>query len=371
LDAKGNALKEFRIEDFNITSHSVASITGDPDAIYDGKFIVATTSTGTTNTSDKLSLRVYDRTELYNSWDYDVSEKAYNVSVTALANGRFVVVWQETQGTDPVNYLLKAVICDSDGDDSEIKTLTETRGEIKNPVVAALPNGGFALAYAIDGDIQARTYDRNGENPSAPAYVHEDRAGEQSVPTITVLPDGRFIVGWQDTGPLYETTTHAQIMDNRDAQNWTGTNASEQFWGTVFGDTLKGADGDDKLLGHKGDDWLTGGEGQDTLNGGEGRDWAWYDGATQGLVLSIDPTRVLPQGQVRVADTYVSIEVLSGTAYNDKMYTSHSGDGLFGRDGHDLLVGGNGNDYLNAGEGNDTVRGGDGDDEFVGFDGDD
>jgi serralysin len=374
LDPTGKVLRSYRIEEISV-SHSVASIGKVPEgeSRYGGMFIVATLRDKGASLTDTIQLRAYnDESDVAEHISpIEVGLYAKYVSITALANGRFVVVWQEAQGTDPRNYLIKAATYEADGGPSGIETLVETQDEIKTPVVAALPNGGFALAYAIDGDIQARTYDRNGEHPRSAVYVHADRAGEQSAPTITVLPDGRFIVGWTDTSVPTAPTTHAQIMDNRDAQNWTGTNAGEQFWGTVFGDTLKGLGGDDKLFGHKGDDWLTGGEGQDTLDGGEGRDWAWYEGSTQGLVLSIDPTRVLPQGQVRVADTYVSIEVLSGTAHDDKMYTSHNGDGLFGRAGHDLLVGGNGNDYLNGGEGNDTVRGGDGNDEFVGFDGDD
>jgi hypothetical protein len=181
LDATGTALKEVRSVGV-FTSYSVASVTGDPNAIYDGMFVVATLADRLIG--DKISLNVYNRTELYNSWDIDVGLNARDVSVTALANGRFVVVWKEVQGTEPTNYLIKAVIYDSDGDDSAIKTLAQAQdNKIEKPVVAALPNGGFALAYAIDGDIQAQTYDHNGDNPGGFAYVHEDRAGEQSAPT--------------------------------------------------------------------------------------------------------------------------------------------------------------------------------------------
>jgi Ca2+-binding RTX toxin-like protein len=159
-------------------------------------------------------------------------------------------------------------------------------------------------------------------------------------------------------------TTHAQIMDNRDAQNWHGGTGGDNFAGTFYGDTLKGGGGNDTLYGSNGDDWLWGGEGNDILKGGRGTDWVWYDDANQGLILS------LHEGK-GAGDTYDSIEALSGSRFADEIYGNEGDNLLYGRFGGDLLVGGRGHDWLDAGQDNDTIQGGEGNDTLLGFTGND
>lgn len=69
--------------------------------------------------------------------------------------------------------------------------------------------------------------------------------------------------------------------------NWTGTGASEHYYGSVGNDSLRGGDGDDDLYGgnddddlhgDEGDDHLYGSNGNDHLYGGNGTDDAYFEG---------------------------------------------------------------------------------------------
>src|SRR6185369_3086429 len=98
-------------------------------------------------------------------------------------------------------------------------------------------------------------------------------------------------------------------------------------------------------------------------------DYAMYDLATAAITINLANTK-LNTGDA-AGDTYFSIEVFSGTKFNDK-FIGDDGDNLFtGGAGNDTLDGGKGNDILDGGDGNDVVTGGDGNDLLEGELGDD
>ena len=70
-------------------------------------------------------------------------------------------------------------------------------------------------------------------------------------------------------------------------------------------------------------------------------------------------------------DTFISIENLTGSAYNDILTGDDNDNILSGLAGNDTLDGRIGNDTLNGGAGNDTLNGGAGNDTLNGDDGDD
>ncbi|MBC7985261.1 MAG: FG-GAP repeat protein [Sphingomonadaceae bacterium] len=143
--------------------------------------------------------------------------------------------------------------------------------------------------------------------------------------------------------------------------------------GTSNGENLAGTQGDDTLRGLGGDDTLRGGEGADSLEGGSGRDWADYSAAS-GKAVAYLQTRTRNIGEAR-GDSYLSIENLIGSAFNDRL----SGDGfanmidgaggndrLAGLDGDDTLIGRDGNDVLEGGDAADSLDGGEGFDSLLG-----
>jgi Ca2+-binding RTX toxin-like protein len=148
----------------------------------------------------------------------------------------------------------------------------------------------------------------------------------------------------------------------------------EAVLGSIVEDTLIGDAGDNILMGSYGNDRLIGGAGADVLNGDfffpsilkytvgyEGDsillpgsfDVASYETATSGVVASLaDPT--LNTGDA-AGDTYVLIEALLGSAFDDVLESDNSGMLLQGGAGNDTLIGGLIGDTFDGGEGNDTA----------------
>jgi Ca2+-binding RTX toxin-like protein len=145
-------------------------------------------------------------------------------------------------------------------------------------------------------------------------------------------------------------------------ENLSGSAWYDELTGDGASNRLSGMAGGDDLRGLAGDDVLDGGGGADKLDGGLGSDTATYEFATAGVIANL----AAPAGNSGEAagDTYVSIENLTGSAFNDTLWGDAGGnllmggagaDKLFGQNGDDLLVGGVGADTLNGGLGTDTA----------------
>jgi len=130
----------------------------------------------------------------------------------------------------------------------------------------------------------------------------------------------------------------------------------ESIKGSAYGDGLYGDDGVNTLYGMGGDDFLNGHAGGDLLNGGDGYDVAAYDGASTGIVVDLQNLS-LNTGDA-AGDTYVAVEKIAGTIYQDELNGDGSNNDLAGRDGDDFLHGRDGNDILDGGAGEDHLDGG-------------
>jgi Ca2+-binding RTX toxin-like protein len=123
----------------------------------------------------------------------------------------------------------------------------------------------------------------------------------------------------------------------------TGGAGNDTLTGGSGNDKLDGGAGGDNLSGGDGDDTLIGGAGADKLDGGAGSDYASYVNATAAVTASL----LSPATNTGDAagDTYVSIEKLEGSKFNDTL-TGNAGDNtLRGGAGADKLDGGAGSDY--------------------------
>ncbi|WP_442582845.1 calcium-binding protein [Mesorhizobium sp. ASY16-5R] len=119
-------------------------------------------------------------------------------------------------------------------------------------------------------------------------------------------------------------------------------------------DSVYGGTQDDLLYGQDGTDTLMGGAGADLLNGGSGADRASYASATKAVIVSLaNPT--INSGDA-FGDSFVSIENLSGSNYDDF---------VFGNSATNALNGGAGNDSIKGYGGKDTLTGYTGADIFV------
>lgn len=142
---------------------------------------------------------------------------------------------------------------------------------------------------------------------------------------------------------------------------------------------LYGGDGDDVIYAYGGlHDVLYGGAGADYLYGGATVSEASYEDATSAILLDVtDMSRNTGDAK---GDTFVDINRISGTNFDDIIHASDEIEWVFGGKGNDHiygsaatddLVGEEGNDKLYGHAGNDMLSGDDGDDYLYGGEGND
>jgi len=156
-----------------------------------------------------------------------------------------------------------------------------------------------------------------------------------------------------------------------------GTNGNDVLLGLLEDDLILGKAGDDVIVADIGNDTLIGGIGNDALEGALGIDTASYFDAPGSI--RADLTQGIAFGAAG-EDTFVTIENLTGSAFNDiligsadanKLIGGRGGDRLAGRGGNDVLVGANGRDELSGGAGDDVLSDGRGRDVLTGGGGND
>ncbi|MEQ1950372.1 calcium-binding protein [Mesorhizobium sp. CN2-181] len=118
--------------------------------------------------------------------------------------------------------------------------------------------------------------------------------------------------------------------------------------GGAGNDTLLGGEAVDRLNGGDGNDILIGGADGDHLDGGKGSDTASFSDAANGVEVSLAD----PDGDA-VADLFVSIENLEGSAFNDILIGDAANNAISGLNGSDVIEGGLGADKLSGGTGKD------------------
>jgi serralysin len=156
-----------------------------------------------------------------------------------------------------------------------------------------------------------------------------------------------------------------------------GTNGNDVLLGLLEDDLILGKAGDDAIAASVGNDTLVGGIGNDALEGAEGIDTASYWDAPGSI--RADLTDGIAFGAAG-EDTFVTIENLTGSSFDDilignadanKLIGGRGGDRLAGRGGNDVLVGANGRDQLSGGAADDVLTGGSGRDVLTGGGGSD
>ena len=146
-------------------------------------------------------------------------------------------------------------------------------------------------------------------------------------------------------------------------------NGDDKIFAGAGNDTLLGQNGENELYGEGGNDLLVGGVDDDLFDGGGGIDTVSYANAGDPVSVQLWMNSSFSPGQG--LDTFVDIENIIGSDFNDTIAGDSGGNRLEGRDGHDRLDGGPGNDYLSGGAGSDGLIGGTGNDIFDGGAGDD
>lgn len=135
----------------------------------------------------------------------------------------------------------------------------------------------------------------------------------------------------------------------------SGNKDSNELSGLAGDDWLHGEEGNDFLFGGDGDDHLVGGLGADRLDGGSGNDWVSYYESEAGVRINL--ATGLASGDTATGDSFISIENVIGSDYDDVLIGDTGNNYLYGRWGNDILIGGGGEDTLEAGPGFDILTG--------------
>ena len=132
----------------------------------------------------------------------------YSAAITQLAGGGYVITWVKFDVNIPDGDAgIYAQIFDANNVKvgAEFQVNTSVPNDQDTPAVAALPNGGFTVAWtyndALEGGsglgIFARSFDANGTPAADEFSVASKLIGNQQNPDIASLSDGGTVVVWQ------------------------------------------------------------------------------------------------------------------------------------------------------------------------------
>ncbi|MGK9233641.1 calcium-binding protein [Inquilinus limosus] len=386
-----------RYEDFALPGTDQPQRESDVTALSSGGFAIAFTRDWGSGNTD-LQVQRYNADGTLNGGailvDTSTTLATDHASVAGLASGGLVVAWEQSAsagGSHSVWFQLYNSAGAAVGGHHSIDSTGTINQDIQ---VAALRDGGFVVAYTDNGwgtgtDIAVQVFNADGSARSGHLRANSTTAGDQGLPTITVLSNGYFVVGWNDGESFYyqaynqsgtalganhavdTLTLEGEIAGLADGliasvresefgdDSGTAIRSSVDALvrttvGTAANEVLDGDSLRDVMDGGAGDDVLRGGAGGDTLNGGAGIDTASYYTGSTGITVSL--LTGTGSGGDAAGDTLTGIENISG---------SQGVDSLVGNDGANVLQGWAGNDILNGARGKDTLTGGAGADRFV------
>ena len=268
-------------------------------------------------------------------------------TVTALANGDYVVAWTSL-GSDPNGQPLRSVNAQLFqangtplGGEYVGNTVAGFSAGQSEPDIAGLAGGRYVLTWTnisgFDTNITGQMFNANGTTLGAGFTVNTTTANSQADCTITDLADGGFVVAWVDYGPATATGFNPEIRAQ--AYHANGTLNGAEFLVNTDTTSIQRAPAVTGLAdGRFVVTW-------EDLSGSLG------DGGFAVHAQIFDPREAAIN--------------LTGTAGSDSFVGTRFNDTLSGLQGNDVLKGGAGNDHITGGLGRDVLTGGFGADVFV------
>jgi hypothetical protein len=156
--------------------------------------------------------------------DYSTNAQQH-ASVSAMPDGRFVVVWTSrgSAGGDNSYESVQARLFASSGTPLglELQVNTYTTSAQWWPDVSVKNDGQFLVVWESNGSsgndssiqsIQGRLYSSAGVPITEETQINTYTTGAQGVPRVSALPDGRFLVVWQSGGSQDSDTSSTSIQ---------------------------------------------------------------------------------------------------------------------------------------------------------------
>ncbi|WP_157139018.1 cadherin-like domain-containing protein [Asticcacaulis biprosthecium] len=177
-------------------------------ALADGGYVVTWASYGQDGSGYGIYAKRFNQDgvgvgdeELINSHTNDNQNAP---SIASLTGGGYVITWSSYE-QDGSGFGVYAQSFDVDGVrfGDEVRVNTTTLSHQYQPVVAGLPDGGYAIAWmAIDSDnayhdVFLQRYDAIGNAIGLQELVNSYKIDDQRNPAIAALANGDFVVTWQ------------------------------------------------------------------------------------------------------------------------------------------------------------------------------
>jgi len=394
---------EFRVNSTTADEQQMPSIT----ALADGGFVVSWMSLDQDGSGWGIYAQRYAADGLASGAEFQVNSttasEQYSPSITALADGGFVVSWM-AYGQDGSDWGIYAQRFAADGTaaGSEFQVNSNTASDQLYPSITALADGGFVVSwesYGQDGGdygIYAQRYAADGTAAGAEFRVNSTTEPNQQSPSITALADGGFVVSWKSYGQdgdqsgIYAQMFAPQYAEPGDpaiAQNDAfTTDELTAVSGNLFADNGSGGDSDPdgpalsvaevngsaanvgtQITLASGALLTVNADGTFSYDPNGAFEYTPIAGSGASNTPSADSfTYTLTGGGSATVQLTISgvdnNDYVLGTANNDVLGGGLGSDTIFGGDGDDLLRGNDGNDELYGGLGNDILKGQNGDD---------
>ncbi len=204
-DSNGNAAgSEFQVNTETHHEQEDSSVT----SLSEGGFVVVWESKNQDGSQRGVFGQRFDSAGSPDGVEFQVNNETSsdqeNPSVASLSGGGFVVTWQ-SEGQDGDESGVFGQRYDSSGAPAggEFQINTTTTEEQKEPSVTALADGGFVVAWQSkdqDGDswgVYAQRFDSAGNPAEFEFRVNTVTTNEQQEPSVAALADGGFVISWQ------------------------------------------------------------------------------------------------------------------------------------------------------------------------------
>jgi Ca2+-binding RTX toxin-like protein len=356
-----------------LVNTTVTNLQSEPEitALANGGFVVTWTDlsqTGGDTSSYAVRAQTFNADGSASGAEFLVNSTAsgaqFAPTITALADGRFVVAWTDNSktGGDTSYHAVRAQVFNANGSVSGAEFLVNTTVASSQyiPTIAALANGGFVVAWTdfsqTGGDttgfsIRAQVFDVNAASSGVEILVNTTTTNDQSAATVTGLADGRFVVAWTDAsltgGDTSGHAVRAQVFNADGSVSGTEFLVNTAVTNSQMAPTITElADG--RLLVA----WEDNSQANSNIRG------QIFDPRDAAVTLSGTAANDDYRGTA-FGDT------MSGGNGNDRLFGAAGNDSLFGAFGADTLKGGIGKDTLNGGAGSDSMEGGGGNDAYI------